>query len=306
MNNPLASFSGFVAAPYTPFHPDGSLNLNVIEQQVERLIADGIKGAFVCGTTGEGVSLTLAERKAVAERWRKVAGERLTIIIHVGALCLSDARELASHAEQIGAAGIATIAPCFFKPSDVDSLVDWCAHVARAASSTPFLYYHIPTWTGIWTPVAEVMPRAIDRIPTFAGIKFTHSDLDDYAAAVKLAAGNYVLFFGADEILLSAVKVGCVAAVGSTYNYAGPIYHRVIKAFQEGRLTDAEAAQKISADFIALVSKYGGLPANKTILRLCGIDCGPVRLPLRTLTDDEANALRFDLESLGFFDALQV
>lgn len=304
MKSPLTAFTGLIAAPYTPFHSDGSLNLDTIERQAERLIAEGVSGAFVCGTTGEGLSLTLDERKQVAARWRTVAGDRLRIIVHVGHLCQADSRELARHAQSIGADGVATIAPCFFRPASIDALVEWCAGVAAAAPKTPFLYYHIPTWTGVTFPVAETLPHLAERIPNFAGIKFTHNDIADYAATVKVANGRFVLFFGADEVLLDAVRVGCVAAVGSTYNYGAPIYRRVFGATADNRPADAEAAQHQATDFIGAMLRYGGLPANKTIMRLSGIDCGPVRPPLTPLTDTQAESLRTELEAVGFFAAI--
>ena len=87
---------GLVAAPFTAFHTDGSLNLALIEKQAASLVANGVAGAFVCGTTGEGISLTVAERMQVAERWQQVAGPQLRVIVHVGhALAKIDAEEAA-------------------------------------------------------------------------------------------------------------------------------------------------------------------------------------------------------------------
>ncbi|GAB4456618.1 MAG: dihydrodipicolinate synthase family protein [Armatimonadaceae bacterium] len=304
METPLTHFTGLVAAPYTPFSADGSLNLSVVEKQVAHLGSIGVKGAFVCGTTGEGLSQTVEERKQVAVQWREIADSDFTLIVHTGSLCLSEAQELGRHAQEIGANGFAAIAPCFYRPATLDDLVEWCIKVASAAPELPFLYYHIPTWTYVDFPMAEFLPRAAERIPNFGGIKFTHHDVADYAATVQASGGSHALFFGQDEILLQALKVGGVAAVGSTYNYGAPIYHRVIAAYQSSNLIEAEAAQQQSADFVAVMQRHGGLPANKAIMRLCGVDCGPVRPPLRSRTPTEESALRTDLETLGFFDWL--
>src|SRR5258706_199283 len=102
----VAPLTGLIAAPYTAFHADGSLNLPMIEKQAASLIANGVTGAFVCGTTGEGVSLTNTERMAVAERWQQVAGAQLRVIVHVGHTSVADARSLAAHAKKIGAQGV--------------------------------------------------------------------------------------------------------------------------------------------------------------------------------------------------------
>src|SRR6185295_8538480 len=91
---------GLVAATHTPFHADGSLNLDVIEKQAAHLLANGVKFAFIGGTTGESHSLALDERRALAQRWREVAhGSELKVIVHVGGNCLADARTLAAQAQ---------------------------------------------------------------------------------------------------------------------------------------------------------------------------------------------------------------
>jgi N-acetylneuraminate lyase len=89
-------FRGLTAAPFTPFHADRSVNLDVIPAYARFLSANGVSAAFVCGTTGEGLSLTLDERLAVAEKWTQSAGPKLPVIVHVGHTCLADARALCS------------------------------------------------------------------------------------------------------------------------------------------------------------------------------------------------------------------
>ncbi len=78
--------TGLVPAPHTPMHADGSVNLDTIDKQAELLIANGVSGVFVCGTTGEGMSLTVQERLDIAERWQALAGDTLQVIVHVGHL----------------------------------------------------------------------------------------------------------------------------------------------------------------------------------------------------------------------------
>src|SRR5687767_3858693 len=128
------NFRGLVAAAFTPMRADGTVDLGPIERQAERLIADGVDGAFVCGTTGEGPSLSVTERQQVAGRWCEVTRgvRRLPVIVHVGHTSLPDCRALAAHAQACGAAAVALIAPYFFKPGNVEDLVSFCAEVAAA------------------------------------------------------------------------------------------------------------------------------------------------------------------------------
>ncbi len=299
MQSPL---SGLVAAPFTPFRPDGSLMLEAIPKLAALLHRNEIAAAFVCGTTGEGCSLTTAERMEVAAAWRQSLPNGLKLAVHVGHLCLADSQALARHAEKIGADAIATIAPSFFRPADADSLIAWCQQIAAAAPTLPFYYYHMPVMTGVTIPVREILGRLNGQIPSFAGVKFTHEDLSDYAESVGFSDGRYGLLFGRDEILLSGLRIGGVGAVGSTYNYAAPLYQRIVRSFDADDFTAAARDQERAQEFIAIMNRHGGLPAGKAIMKFIGIDCGPVRLPLKALTAQAERSLRAELEACGFFE----
>lgn len=300
MNSQL---TGLIAAPFTPMCVNGEVNLDVIEQYAAWLTQQAVSGAFICGSTGESLSLSLAERLAIAERWCQVAGKALPVIVHVGHTCVADARRLAAHAQQIGAAAIATMAPCFFRPSRMAELVEFCAQIANAAPQLPFYFYHMPSMTGVNFSMVDFLNAAKERIPTLAGIKFTDEDIMDYSRCLNIDGGRFTMLFGRDEILLSALAVGARGAVGSTYNYAAPIYHRLIAAFQHGDIKTAQQEQARACEMIALLGQFGGLPAGKAIMKMQGIDCGPVRLPLRTLTDAEYTQLKHALDACGFFSA---
>lgn len=298
----FAPLNGLVAAPFTAFHKDGSLNLDLIEAQAQSLIANGVSGAFVCGTTGEGASMTVEERMAVAARWCEVAGSQLRVIVHVGHTALGDCQALAAHAAGIGAAGVGSIAPFFFKPSKVDDLVLFCSRVAATVPEMPFYYYQIPSMTGVGLCAADFLKRAGGTIPNLAGVKFTHENLMDFLECVQFDGGRFDVVFGRDEILLGAMSLGARGAIGSTYNFAAPVYDGLMKAFYAGSLELARAEQSRANKMIDVFSRYGGLPAGKSIMRLIGLDCGPVRLPLRSLSEEREAELRADLERVGFFD----
>ena len=149
MSNPHP-LHGLTTATHTPFHPDGSLNLSVVEAQASHLLNQGVGAVFIGGTTGESHSLTVQERLALAERWTDVVqGSPLRVVVHVGGNCLADARTLAAHAAGRGAAAIAALAPSYFKPRSLDLLIACCADIAAAAPETPFYFYDIPVLTGV-------------------------------------------------------------------------------------------------------------------------------------------------------------
>ena len=295
-------FMGLIAPPFAPFDNGGELDLGRIESQYHHLAANGVSGAFVCGSSGEGVSLSVAERQAVAERWREVAGRDFLLIVQVGALALPDARALAAHAQHIGANAVAAAAPCYFKPDGPAELARFCGEIASAAPELSFYYYHIPYFTGVYLPMAEFLAVAAEEVPTLAGVKFTHEDLMDFGQCCRLAKGRFNMLFGRDEILLAGLALGASGAIGTTYNFAAPLYARIVRAYQAGDLDAARDDQARAMAMIALMRQFGGLPAAKAMMKMVGVDCGPVRPPLRDLTEAQCAELRRGLEEAGFFE----
>jgi N-acetylneuraminate lyase len=294
------ALTGLIAAPFTALHADGSLNLPMIKRQANALVESGVVGAFVCGTTGEGMSLTTNERLQVAQAWLAAAPSSLKVIVHVGHSSLDETKVLAEHAQKIGAAAFACIGPTFFRAGSVEQLVEYNVLVAAAAPDLPFYYYHFPALAGADLPMADFLKLADQRIPNLAGIKFTHENLMDYSRCVNLNRGKYNILFGRDEILLAALALGATGAVGSTYNFIAGFYNRVIEAFKAGDLETARRFQAQAVEVIAVMSRRGGLPAAKAIMKLIGLDCGPVRPPLQTLSPSAFESLKQELHAIGF------
>ena len=293
---------GLVAAAHTPFNGAGALNLGIVEKQAAHYLANGIHTAFIGGSTGESHSLTLDERRALAVRWFEVVrGTALRIVVHVGSNCLADARALAAQAEQFGAIAISALAPSYFKPNSVARLVESCAEIAAAAPNTPFYFYDIPGLTGIHLSMPEFLEQAADRIPTLRGIKFTNSDLMSFQRCLRADNGAFDIPYGTDEWLLAALALGAEGAVGSSYNFAAPIYQRLIAAFRKGDLEAAREEQFHSVQLITLLASYGYMGAAKATMQMLGVDVGPARLPNGSLTEAQSEKLRSELETLGFF-----
>lgn len=294
--------TGLIAATYTSFHSDGSLNLDPIERYAELLVRNGVRGVFVCGSTGEGVSMTVDERISYARRWCEVSRHSLKIVAHIGHSSIGDACVLAEHAEKAGAHAIATISPSVLRPQTLEDLVDWCAVVAASAPNTPFYYYHIPVLTHLTFDMVQYLELARKKIPTLAGIKFSSENLMEFADCTALDGGRFNMLFGCDEILLSGLVAGAHGGIGSTYNYSAPVYTRMIAAYEKGDLLTAQRGMARARAGVRILLEFGGLAAGKTMLRFCGIDCGPVRLPLRTLDAEQEARLRRRLEEWGWDD----
>ena len=287
---------GLIAAPHTPFTAGGDLNPAAIAAQCELLVESGVHGAFVCGTTGEGSSLSVAERKVVVEGWVRAANGRLAVVVHVGHNSLPEAVGLAAHAVAVGADAISTVAPGYFKPASVDALVAYCRPIAAAAPALPFYYYDIPSFTGVALSAAEFLERAASAIPSLAGVKYSNADLATLQECLAARDGRFDVVFGTDEWLLAALALGVAGAVGSTYNFAAPLYRRMISAFEDGDWETARREQRTSVALVRALAKFGFLPASKAMMGMLGVNCGPVRLPLTPLTAEQ---------QVGVFEALK-
>ncbi len=293
--------SGLIPATFTPLHADGSLNLGLIEPMVDFLIGQKLTGLYVCGSTGEGVSLSSAERKAVAAAFVQATRGRVPVILQVGHTSLVEAQELAAHAQEIGADAISAVPPFYFKPASLDANVRCMAQIAGAAPDLPFYYYHIPQMTGVQVDVASLLAAGSRIIPNLVGAKYSIHDVYNLQAAAELEKGRFNLLFGSDEMLLSGLVAGAQGAVGTTYNFAAPVFNRIVDAFAANDIGTAQKVQGQMVAMIRLVAGYGGVPAFKAVMKFLGFDCGPVRLPLQALTPQKEEELKADLTRLGFF-----
>jgi N-acetylneuraminate lyase len=296
---------GLVAAPFTPMDEEGHLNLDPVAQYATHLINSGVTGAFVCGTTGEGLSLTTEERKTVLGKWVSCSNGTLKIIAHVGGNCLPQSIELAAHAQESGAWATGAFAPSFFKPGTAEELVSFLAPVAAAAPDLPFYYYHIPSLTGVNLPVVKLLSHAEKMIPNFAGVKFTHFDLYDMQQCIAYNHNRFEILHGYDEVLLAGLSLGIKAAVGSTYNYMPSVYLGIWEAYDRLDMHKARELQQFSVRIVKILIKYGGgVRAGKAFMKLSGIDCGPCRLPLTKFNDTELDKLKNELTEAGYFRML--
>ena len=295
-------FHGLCPATHTPFHPDGTLNLAVVERQAGHLLARGIDRVFIGGTTGESVSLTLAERLALGDRWAEVArSSGIRVVVHAGAHCLKDAAELAAQAQRNRADAVSMIAPSYFKPRSLDDLVACCAQVAAAAPALPFYYYDIPALTGIQFPVDEFLTLAAARIPNLAGVKYSNPDLGTYLLGRQLDGGKYDLPWGIDEYFLAALAMGARGGVGSTYNFVPGPLHRMLAAHPKGDLATCQLEQARLMQVIRIIARRGYLGCAKALMNHLGVPVGPARLPNSNPDPAALQAMLGELDAIGFF-----
>ena len=298
----IQHLKGLIAAPFTPMQKDGSLNASLIPKYYEMLATSNVTGAFICGSTGEGVSLTMNEKMEITKAWAACTSDNpeFKVMLLVGGTCMADSIELAKYAQQSGIYAVSFTAPFYFKPADAGTLAACCKEIADAIPGMPFYYYHIPVLNGCNVSMIELLKAVDGKIPNFVGIKYTHEDFMDFLSCLHFQNGKYDMLWGRDENMLPALATGAKGAVGSTFNYAAPLYFDLIKAFDNNDLKKARALQQQSIDMISLLGKYGGIATGKAYMKLIGMDCGEFRLPIKNMSGDQFELFKKDTSQINF------
>ena len=222
------------------------------------------------------------------------------MIGHVGGNSIEDARGLARRARDRQFAAISTLPPSYFKPANLNQLIDWCALIAEETPELPFYYYDIPSMSGVLFPIDRLLSDARTRIPNFAGVKFTNLDLVSYRRCLDVGGEQFDVPWGTDEALLGALATGARGAVGSSYNWAARLYVSLIDAFRRADLGEARRLQSISIAMIDAIAATGFIGTAKALMCRLGVPVGPARSPLSNPTPAQMETLLSRLDDLGF------
>ncbi len=292
---------GMISAPVSCLNADLTVNTEIVASYANLLRRNGVAGVFVNGTTGEGYSLCEQERKDLASAWIKEQRDDFKVIVHVAATDNQVACRLATHAQEQGAFAVGAMAPIFFKSGNIDQLAAYCAEIAASAPKIPFYYYHMPAMSGVNLPMIDLIKAVDGKIDNFAGIKFTYENLMDFELCREFKNGKYDMLHGRDETWICSLALGTEGAVGSTYNFMAPLYARMTEAFYAGDLNEARTLQRKSIEVITyLCATSNFFSAAKAVLRRLGVDTGPVRTPLKDISQAEIDTLNAALDSCGF------
>lgn len=290
-------YEGLYTAVATPMTKQGEINISVIDSYSDFLIKRGVKGVFVCGTTGESLLLETEERKKVAEAWIKYS-DTLRILVHVGSTCLKAAGNLARHAQEIGADAISAMGPLFMPPRNVTELVNFNRLIAENAPYTPYYYYHIPSVSNVTVNMVEFLNEGKNRIPTLRGIKYTSYNLMEEQECIHLDNQFFDILHGHDELLLPGLAIGVKGGIGTSFNVTSILFNKILDTFKRGNISEATKLQSEANSFIKVMLKYeNSIVSIKAILNIMGINCGPCRLPLRNLDSGEIKSLENELKT---------
>ena len=226
----MRTFGGFWPALITPYTKDDRVNVTVVRELVDYHLGKGVSGFYLCGSTGEGAFMTVAERELVVETAMERINGRVPAIVHVGAAVANDAVRLAQHAQDTGAAGISSILPPVIY--DGRGLVPFFERIAAGAPDLPFLPYLLG-----YSRDALALIHDLAHIPNLAGTKYTAANMYEMSQVVRFRSEGWTVFSGMDEQALLGLMYGAAGLIGSTLNFMPGVYREIIKSYR-GRLPD--------------------------------------------------------------------
>jgi len=275
---------GALAAALTPLRDGGeALDEDAIEPYVDFLAAGGLDGLLALGTTGEGFLLPLEQRLRAAQLFTEAAHGRLLVAVHCGAQSTWDTVQLAAHAADIGADGVAVMAPPYFMLDEAELLSHFEA-AARACAPKPFYVYEFAARSGYPVPV-PVIERLREAAPNFRGLKVSDTPWERFAP--YLIEGLDV-FVGPEALLPQGLAAGAIGAVSAL---ASAFPELVASAVRDPGSFDLALVR-------AALERFPFQAAAKVVLARRGVPIGSdVRRPLRPLTADERRELEQWLES---------
>lgn len=295
----MAMFEGAWPALLTPFTAENEVNYPVLHDVVEFHLTKGIGGFYVCGSTGEGVYMSVEERKGVTAAVVKQVAGRVPVVAHVGTMVARDAVALAAHAQEVGVNAIASIIPPLF--ASVPSIVDYYSALSQAAPDTPLLTYIFGGPTDAVAMMRNVMP-----IPTVAGCKYTGPNMHEFRQILELEQeyqGPYewTVFSGMDEECYFASLFGAHGNIGSTLNYIPGLYRCIHEARANGDAARGTELQLRANQITQILFSHGFMGAMKQeVMPRLGFDCGAPRLPLRPFDAAQSAAFHKALDAAGF------
>jgi dihydrodipicolinate synthase/N-acetylneuraminate lyase len=270
---------GALAAALTPLRDAGeALDESAFMPYVDFLAAGGVDGLLALGTTGEGFLLPLEQRLRAAQLYVEAADGRLLVAVHCGAQSTWDTVQLAAHAADLGADGVAVMAPPYF-PLDEQALLAHFEAAARACAPTPFYVYEFAARSGYAVP-PTVLERLREAAPNFRGLKVSDTPWERFAT--YLIEGLDV-FVGPEALIPQGLRGGAVGAVSALAS----VYPELVAAAVH------DPAHADLGPVREGLERFPFQAAAKVALAWRGVPVGPdVRRPLRTLNDEE----RADLE----------
>ena len=290
------SLHGVVPALVTPFREDERIDCSAWQVLIDMLIAAGVDGLFVCGSSGEFCTLDNEERVVALRFCKQAIARRGPMIANVGCITTRDTVALAQQAEAIGVDAIAVITPYYIRPSQPE-LADHLVEVCRAVRM-PVLAYNFPFHGGVEL-APETLTAVAARAPNLAGVKDSSGRMD-LALAYRDAVTDrdFSVFTGGDQLMLAALEAGCAGAITAAANMAPKVFIELYRSQREQIHGEALRLQILAAELGEALGLHTFPSVVKEGLAMAGFPMGPCRRPVGTMPDEARRKLASLMEHL--------
>ncbi len=289
---------GVNPALITPFTRDDGVDEAALRQLL-RFVRPHVDGVVPCGTTGEFVNMSPAERRQVLEICLDEVGGQIPVIAGTGAASTREAIELARHAEEAGAAACLVVTPYYLHPSD-KGIYQHFYEIAKAVG-LPLILYNIPQTVDAYLP-REVL-EDLSEIDNIVGLKDSSGNLPYMMEVLEMTQGRLDVLVGHDEVVLPALAGGCSGMILASAQVFPEVWQEVLRKVQEGDVEGARRAQKEVQKLARIFVRYGGGVAVKAALNMMGLQVGHPRRPLKpvggALIHETRAEIQLELEKLG-------
>ncbi len=294
-------FEGLMPALVTPFDEDGEIDLQAAEAIIERHIEAGVDGISALGSTGEFSHLTGSERRWFAEALVGMIDGRVPLVVGVGTTGTREAVDLARHAESVGADGVLSVSPFYWKVGE-EALFRHFVTVAESVE-IPTLVYNFPMLTGV-----DLSPALVGRLasecPSIVGIKDTVKEYMHTVSVVRKAkesSPDFTVLVGFEDQILPALLAGADGAICGLSNIAPELFVGLVRAFEDGDLAKAAELHRRILPLMAIYTLSDpGLGAAKLAMKKLGVPLSPtVRGPALPAPPDSEETIEATLEAAG-------
>lgn len=285
----LSKFRGIFCALNAVYDKDDNIDAAKMQELVKIYKSLGVRGVYVCGSTGEGFLLSLEERMTAAAAVVEAAGDDFTVIVHIGCASTKQSIELARHSESVGADAISAVPSVYYRLPEESVKLHWQSIIDSV--STPFIIYNIPQLTGF-----NLSPELLSefcRNPKVIGVKNSAEPVYLMERYRRAAGDDFVIFNGSDEQFLGGRLMGADSGIGGTYGCMPELFTALDRMINDDKIDEARELQnKINEcifDLLACESLYG---AAKQVMTLrFGIDCGSPRAPFLPVSRERAQPI---------------
>lgn len=281
---------GIITALVTPFDEKGNILEFALRKLCDFQLKKHVNGLLILGTTGEGISIDLEERKLVAEIVVDELKGKLPVMVHVGSSNIKEVTSLTKHAVDIGADAITSITPYFFKVSDKEIFDFYIELSKNVPNDYPVYLYNFPNATG--NDISpQVLKKLIEERENIVGIKYSSDNMTRMQEYLKLQSPDFKIYSGADQLFLPMLCLGCDGLVSGNANIFPELFVSIFDSYSESDYNTAKLLHQYGNE-IAKLFKYGNIPAIKAGMEFRGLNGGFVRKPLEGLTKDEFDKLQ--------------